>query len=57
MGGGGASKVLPLRKGGEAEKVLAILIGGCKTFPPFKILPCLGGGGCKKYRTRDFPIL
>ena len=37
--------------------------GGLKKFPPFKrgdtqtVVPCLGGGGHKKFRTCDFPIL
>ena len=44
------------------EKVLTILKGR-KKFPPFKreeeqkVLPCLEGGGRKKVRTRDSPIL
>ena len=32
LGEGGACDVLPLRKGGGAEKVLAMLKGGHKTF-------------------------
>ena len=43
-------------------EVLAIVMGGCKKFPPFKggggpkkLYPVLTGG--KKFRTRDFLIL
>ena len=42
-GGGGHVKFNPPKKGGEAQKVLPCLEGG--------------GGGYKKFRTRDFPIL
>ena len=54
---GGGSEVLPLRKGGKAEKVLAILKWGRNKFPPIKkrahkVLTYLegrgGGGGGKK---------
>ena len=64
----GSEKVLTMLKGGGGTKgfrvvftekleVLAILKRGRKKFPLFKkVLPCLEGG-CKKYRTCDFPIL
>ena len=63
-GGGGHVKFYPYKKGGGAEKVLAMLNGGggTKSFHSFKgggarkVLPCVEGGR-KKFRTRDFPIL
>ena len=57
--GGGAREVLSLQKGASFSHAE----GGSKRFPPFKggweqnVLPCLGGGGHKQFRTRDFPIL
>ena len=45
-------------------EVLAILKGGAKSFHSLeagrgaqKVLPCLEGGGLKKFCARDFPIL
>ena len=46
-------------------EVLAIVMGGgggAKSFHPLKggaqkVVPCLEGGGGKKFRTRYFPIL
>ena len=67
--GGGACEVLPFR---ESEKSFSHAeVGGITSFGVVstrylevldwgarKVLPCLGGGGGrKKFRTRDFPIL
>ena len=65
-------KLYPYKKVGRGNpaapelKVLAILMGGYKSFPPFRRV-CVksfvtlswggGGGGAAKYRTRAFPIL
>ena len=58
-------KFYPYEKRG-LDKVLAILKGGRKMFPLFKkkrggerekFYPVLMGGGHKKFRTRNFPIL
>ena len=60
-GGGGGTKSFEVVSTQELE-ILAIVMGGAKGFHPLK-----GGGGrnkfypvlkgCKKFRTRDFPIL
>ena len=58
---------------GGAQKVLGKFLRGSLKFWPYfrgvaksfhslkvgarKVLPCLGGGGGKKFRSRDFPIL
>ena len=60
-GGGGGTKRFEVVLTRELE-VLTIVIGGCKKFPPFKrwaqkVFHCLEGGGRKKFRTCDFPIL
>ena len=47
--------------GGGGGNVLAMLKGGHKKYPLFKRLGCKNFNrlevGCKKFRTRDFPIL
>ena len=69
----GAEKVLAMLKEVGASfgvvltrdlEVLAIVMGcghkKCLGGGAQKVLPCLeggGGGGCTKFRTRDFPIL
>ena len=60
--GGGAQKVLGLFLRGSL-KFQPYCRGGMKSFHSLKgrvrkLLPCLeGGGGAKKFRTRDFSIL
>ena len=50
------------KKGGGAENVLAMLKVVRKKCPHFKrgmdnFHPFFGGGGGKRFRTRDFPIM
>ena len=52
-------KFYPYEKRGGAEKVLAMLklVGGGGTTSFGVVLPCLEGGGRKKFRTRDLTML
>ena len=51
-------KLYSYKKGGGAEKVLAIVVGGAKSVHPLKgLLPCLeAGGGRKKFGPTIFPF-